>query len=427
MTEDFQLSIKDLQLVGKEPTSVYHLSDDNLGEIFLRLPVRSLLSCQCVSKRFSEVITNLKFKDIHINRAITSNTTSYCSVFLCGEDDTDESGSNEIVNLRYDHILLENSHRSVSFSYVRLSNPISCRMSIVGSCNGLLCAKLKGPIDQIGSDMLIWNPVTRENRYVADPKINASTIKRTLALAFGFTPKTKDYKVVRVVAYHNSGKALRQPDSVLVIELEVYNMSTDNWRTYEIKTLQCRETDHMPPLVNPNILLGMSRATNTRSLRGAFHWLSNSTADASRNNKSILSFDLEKEQLRLFTVLDSKKIPYVEYGILDCLNDSLSMIVPHYSYKFIDIWVMHDYGDRNSWIKLLTVDQFQGLAAQPIGFWKDKLFITVNKLLCLYNLRNQEMKFFPIAWEFYSATFCDYVETFERVNRATATTGVAVQ
>lgn len=427
MTKDFQLSM-DLQLPVKTPTSIYDLSDDNLGEIFLRLPVRSVLSCQCVSKRFSEVITNPNFKDSHVNRAITSNTTSYCSDLLCGG----ESGSNEILKVRYDRILLENSHCSVSFSYVRLSNPISCRISIVGSCNGLLCAQLKPPMYQNGSYILIWNPVTRENRYVADSKINVSTFKNTLALAFGCTPKTHDYKVVRIVAYVNRGNALQQSDSVLVIKLEVYNMSTDNWSTYEIKTLQCRETDHMPPQVNPVILLGMSWSPNTRSLRGAFHWLSNATAEASRNDKTILSFDLQKEQLRLFTVLDSNKIPYVENGMLDCLNDSLSMIIPHYIYPetCFDIWEMTKYGDRNSWIKKLTVDQFRGLAAQPIGFWKDNLFLTVvlmgNGLLCLYNLRTQEMKFFTIAWKIYSATFCNYVETFERVNRATATTGEAV-
>ncbi|XP_017245460.2 F-box/kelch-repeat protein At3g06240-like [Daucus carota subsp. sativus] len=429
MTRDSKLSLRNLK---REPTSIYDLSDDNLSEIFFRLPVRVLLCCQCVCKRFSKVITDPKFRKIHVNRAMASNTTSFCLVHLIVSDLSDICGSVENFKHRYDHILLEKTQFSASFSYLRLSNPLISDISIVGSSNGLVCAQLKSLGDQSESNMLIWNPVTRENRFVAEPKRHSRPTKQKRwfktfhALAFGFTPGTNDYKVVRITS-------CKEPGEARDIKLEIFNMSTDKWSAYQIKTLQCRETDHMPPQVDPSILLNMIRSHNTPCLKGAFHWLCDSSLGARGNDTAILSFGLEEEQLRLFTVLDSNKIPHLKSGKLDCMNESLSVIVPYYSSNcpIIDIWVMNDYGDRNSWIKMYSVDQFQGLGMEPIGYWKDDLFLMANLAmkdgyLCLYNLRNQEMKPFPVQWHFYTAAFYDYVETFETVRRAIATTAEAV-
>ncbi|KAL1819067.1 hypothetical protein ACET3Z_013936 [Daucus carota] len=377
---------------------------------------------------------------------MASNTTSFCLVHLIVSDFSDICGSVENFKHRYDHILLEKTHCSASSSYLRLSNPLISDISIVGSSNGLVCAKLESLADQNESNMLIWNPVTRENRFVAEPKRHSrptkrnrwflrhgelklkndgSRFKNVLAHAFSFTPGTNDYKVVRITSY-------KEPGEAIVIKLEIFNMSTDKWSTYQIKTLQCREIDHMPQQVDPSMLLKMMRSHNTRSLKGAFHWLCDASLGASGNDTAILSFGLEAEQLRLFTVLDSNKIPRLKSGKLDCMNDSLSLIVPNYSSgpcPIIDIWVMNDYGDRNSWIKKYSVNQFQGRGTEPIGYWKDDLFLmanlTRNLSLCLYNLRNQEMKSFPVQWHFYTAAFYDYVETFETVRPAIATTAEA--
>ena len=112
--------------------------------------------------------------------------------------------------------------------------------------------------------------------------------------------------MVRITSY-------KEPGEAIVIKLEIFNMSTDKWSTYQIKTLQCREIDHMPPQVDPSMLLKMIRSHNTRCLKGAFHWLCDASLGASGNDTAILSFGLEEEQLRLFTVLDSNKIHSVGF------------------------------------------------------------------------------------------------------------------
>ena len=144
MTRDFKLSLK-----LREPTSIYELSDDNLSEIFFRLPVRVLLCCQCVCKRFSKVITDPKFRKIQVNRAMASNTTSFCLVHLIVSDLSDICGSVENFKHRYDHILLiEEFGESTNVRFVdglRCFTVIIWRKSAVGG--GFRClrvAEIKG-------------------------------------------------------------------------------------------------------------------------------------------------------------------------------------------------------------------------------------------------------------------------------------------
>lgn len=414
MKRNLQLFVKNLHLSERGATSIFELPEDILREILLRLPVRSLLSCQCVCKSFNILTRNPNFMATHVKRASTSNTTTFCSVFLYGSDEIQD---------RNDHLLLENSDDSVSSSFVRRSNPVSCDISIVGSCNGLFCAKFETPGDENGGHFLIWNPTTRENRYVLKPRVNASRNSHTVALAFGYTSKTNDYKVVRIVSHFDLEKPL--------VKVQVYNMSTDDWSIYDVTTLPCHEPDLVPPNVNsPLILSGISSPYFIRSINQAFHWLAEGPGVEDRLSKSVVSFDLEEEQLKLLTWLDPFTIPLVELGILDSLNDSLSLIVPQINCpnSTFDIWVMNDYGSQESWTRRLTVDRFDGIA-RPVGYWKDDLFIMNMEEIYtfFYNLKTQEVKFFPVEVYSIFATFCDYVETFETVSRAIAVAGEAVQ
>lgn len=398
-----------LQLSVREETSISDIPEDVLGLIFTRLPARSLLSCQCVCKRFNVMTRNPIFLSTHVKLASTSNTTTFCSGFHYGSDD---------------HILLENTDNSVSFSHVRPSNPVSCAISIVGSCNGLFCAEIGTPSDENGGCFLIWNPITRENLYVKKPNVNASRPPHTLALAFGFAHKTNDYKLVRIVSYGSE-----KPSRV-----EVYNMTTEKWSSYDVTTLPCLEPDKVPPYFNsPSILFSISSPYFIQPLKKAFHWLADSAGIEDRLSRAVVSVDLEEEQLKLFSWLHPFKIPLVELGILDSLDDKLSLIVPCMDCpnSSFDIWVMNDYGHQESWTRQLTVEQFDGLAT-PVGYWKDDLFIMATmtmeeRYMFFYNLKTQEVKILPVLWNLRYTTFCDYVETFEKVSRAIGGSREAVQ
>lgn len=417
MTRDLQVYAKDLHLSVREETSISDLPDDVLRLVLSRLPARSILSCQCVCKHFNVVTRNPDFIATHVEHACTSNASTLCSVFLSGTDEIED---------RSEHILLESTDDSVSFSNVRPSNPISCGISIIGSCNGLFCAEVETPDNESGGYFLIWNPVTRENRYVEKPKFDALRAPHTIAHAFGFVQKTNDYKLVRIVSYYD-------PEDP-VVTVEVWKMTTEKWSVYDVKTLPCLEPDKVPRSFNsPSILFDISTPHFIRSLKQAFHWLADTAGVEDRLSRAVVSFDLEEETMKLFTWLDPFKIPLLELGILDSLNDSLSLIVPRTDCpnSRFDIWVMDDYGHQESWTRQLTVEHSDRLA-RPVGYWKDDLFIMEKKTMeerymFFYNLKTQEVKIFPVLRYLTYSAFCDYVETFETISRAVAVAGEAVQ
>ncbi|XP_017252385.1 F-box/kelch-repeat protein At3g23880-like isoform X1 [Daucus carota subsp. sativus] len=412
MTRDLQLSVKELQLSVREATSIFELPEELLIEILSRLPARSLLSCRRVCQRFNIVTRSPNLIATHVKRASTLNTTKFCSAFIFGSN---------WIGGGYEHILLKNTNDSVTFSYVRPSNPLSCNISIVGCCNGLFCAEVESPCDENGGHFLIWNPITRENRYVLKPNVNSSRNPYIIALAFGYSHNTNDYKVVRIVSYPNQGKSS--------VTVEVYKMTTEDWSVYDVTTLPCSEPDQVPSQFNdPLILFGISSPYFIRPLKQAFHWITDSAGIEDRLSKAVVSFDIEEEQLNFFSWLDPFKIPLEEPVIIDTLNDSLSLLVPHLSFlnSSFDIWVMDDYGKQASWTRRFTVEQFDGLA-RPVGYWTDDLLImtTYERNLFFYNLKTQELKISPFLRCL--TTFCDYVETLETVSREIADAGRAVQ
>ncbi|KAL1817003.1 hypothetical protein DCAR_0521420 [Daucus carota subsp. sativus] len=411
MTRDLQLSVKELNLSVREATSIFELPEELLKEILSRLPARSLLSCRCVCKRFNIVTRNSNFIASHVKRASTLNTTKFCSAFIFGSD---------LIGGLYEHILLKNTNDSVTFSYVRPSNPVSCNISIVGCCNGLFCAEVESPCVENGSHFLIWNPITRENLFVQKP-VNSSRNPYIIALAFGFSHKINGYKLVRIVSYPKLGKSS--------VTVEVYKVTTGDWSVFDVTTLPCHEPDQVPPCFNdPLILFDISVPFFIRPLKQAFHWVTDSAGIEDRLSKAVVSFDIEEEQLNFFSWLDPFKIPLEEPVVIDTLNDSLSLIVPRTSFlnSSFDIWVMDDYGKQVSWTRRFTVERFDGIA-RPLGYWTDDLLImtTYERYFFFYNLKTQELKNSPFLRCF--TTFCDYVETLETVSREIADAGRAVQ
>lgn len=408
--------MRELRFSAREATiSISEVPVEILSNILSRLSVRSLLSCQCVCKRFLALIRQPKFIASHLNSS--THTTTFCSVYIRILDENHRN--------RIDHILVEDSS-VCSVSYVRQSNPITSHISIIGSCNGLFCADLRTPGEQYGSFILLWNPVTRQNRYLPKPQIDAAGRALQHVLAFGFVPETNDYKIVRIVDYYSSGNSFPSPDDVYVMQMEVYKMSTDSWTTFETATLPCYGPNNVSLEINSFSPLHIYDNYNTVSLKGAFHWVADNPINVDETNIAIVSFDLKDEKLKVFTVLDSHRIPFVEKGKLLILNESLSLIVTHRSEidSGFDIWVMNDYGNQDSWTKQFSVEQIPGLA-WPLGYWKDDLllmfeFLHNKRRLFFYNLSTQDRKNLPDLGCLYFFTFCPYVETLVPVTLGNA-------
>lgn len=114
---------------------------------------------------------------------------------------------------------------------------------------------------------------------------------------------------------------------------------------------------------------------------------------------------------------------HAKEGQLEIVNDLLGLIVLHGPTADFDIWVMNDYGNRESWTKHCSVEQFTEFS-RPCGYWKDDLLLMVEKCvysrLFFYNLRTQESKNVLELEQFYYRHFCSYVETLVPISQRNA-------
>lgn len=400
----------------KSETSINDLQRDTLSDILSRLPAKSLLSCQCVCKRFDKLIRNPDFVTTHCNRVTSTSNADICSISVLTFEKEDKDRTFT------DHMLIESAPEDqfeVSFSYVKHVNPIASQFVVIGSCNGLFCVDLRAPDERCSSFILLWNPVTKQNRFLPKPQIDASAKGVDLVLAFGFEPETSDYKVVRIVYYHSAenSSVVSDEDNMFVMQIEVYKMSTDSWTTFPASNLLCSAVSNVSLEEEPVLPLEI-RKSSPVSLKGAFHWLAIDPRNHEDGQSAIVSFDLKDEQLRLITVLESCR----QGGKLLLINELLCHIVSHHSRDGLayDIWVMSSYGDKESWTKQFTVKECLG-TLWPLGYWKDDLLLMVEIIrgkrnLFFYNINTGVRKSLPYLENFSFLGFCRYVETLVPVS-----------
>ncbi|KAH0690723.1 hypothetical protein KY285_017926 [Solanum tuberosum] len=155
-------------------------SEDLLTEIFLRLPPKSLLRFQCVSKHWLSLISSAHFRRLHTRRNATS-PASTVGVFLCRHPN-------------YDFLALNEERISeMGRIYDRLSDSRGSKVVCnINSCNGLLCVGFKS--DDAKTDFYIYNLTTGHHRFIPVPE---TMIVKSMNLAFD--PNiSDDYYVVCV-------------------------------------------------------------------------------------------------------------------------------------------------------------------------------------------------------------------------------------
>ncbi|XP_026379932.1 F-box/kelch-repeat protein At3g23880-like [Papaver somniferum] len=222
-------------------------------------------------------------------------------------------------------------------------------ISILGACNGLICF---GIVIDTKTSICIWNPTTREYRKIHhsnfhnDPKVYCDS-------GFGYDSKTGDYKMVTIADSKRSGYC----------EVEVYTFGLHLSKT--ILTFP-----HKYPIHAPRVVF----------LNGALHWISSSTSKQDIYH-GILTFDISNEKL-MDVPLPEKCILHPEdsktelHKTIGVLGDCLSLVLV--DVKTVEIWVMQDYGVRESWTKLFTTTQ------EPIihyPFWMPILSLKTGDIL----------------------------------------------
>ncbi|GAU28823.1 hypothetical protein TSUD_21600 [Trifolium subterraneum] len=289
------------------PPPLTYLPFDVIVEILCRLPVKLLLQLCCVCKSWNHLILkDHKFAKKQLRMSTKRHHLITTSWFL-------PSKELAIVTYPLDSIPLH----SILTSGTRLNySPIISHYGwngLVACFDGLLCFLIN---DQLG---YIYNPCIRKVKKL--PNVDLPHVKTYGEYAFGYDPFIDNYKVIVVFSYVQ----VQVQDKS---EVKVHTLGTDSWR--RIKDFPSKVPCDRGIFVS-----------------GTVNWLT-SLDDLT----AIVSLHLGKESYQ--------KIPPPDHGdpnklILDVMRDCLCIFSGESGYSFTDVWLMKEYGNKDSWIKLIRL------------------------------------------------------------------------
>ncbi|BBN68563.1 F-box and associated interaction domains-containing protein, partial [Prunus dulcis] len=202
-------------------------------EEHIQLPTRSILICKCLCETWQDLILDHEYAKLHFAQAESyplarpsnptrvsrtlylvepedssdfdfehSNCTCYdASDFLFNECNGHQFHMNlakykiplrnaeEVLNTHNDGNRKSGTKKKLCIKVC----PAGHKYEVVNSCNGLLC--LSKPF--INDAVVVCNPITGE--YIHLPEVlKLEYVKRSIDCGFGFSPKTNQYKVIRI-------------------------------------------------------------------------------------------------------------------------------------------------------------------------------------------------------------------------------------
>ncbi|CAI0374068.1 unnamed protein product [Linum tenue] len=324
------------------------LPADMIAATLCRLPAKSLLRLRCLSKSWCSEIDSPSFAQLHLQ-----NSTA--------------TASNLSLVLRHSFLSSVDLER-LDAAVVKLDHPLEAHTfgtEILGCCNGLLALR------NSDEEIAFWNPTTREHRMLPKAEIEPPPGDSRCAFVvygFGYDSVHDDYKLVRLAQFYRDG--------VSSSEAKVYSFRANAWRgigdfPYYLRYQRCHGV-----LVN-----------------NALHWVVG--RDESRGGRLIVALDLGTQEYRLVEQPDygERKFHLNVKELGGCL-----VIVANYHPEWVDLWVMKEYGVKESWTELVTLRQpakpYTFEFVLPVAYVGDGSKVLLvqdnNKLIC-YDLGSEEV------------------------------------
>ncbi|XVE78909.1 hypothetical protein DITRI_Ditri14bG0015700 [Diplodiscus trichospermus] len=330
------------------------LSHDIIPDILCRLCVEDLLRFRCVSKPWCSLIDGPDFIKLHLSRSLKTNT-------------------NLSLILRYGHLF------SINFDSLKtvqkLKHPLDGNdegvgTEILGSCNGLL-ALFNGE-----EKIALWNPSTRKSQMlpVTEPEFpRRYCFSQFIVYGLGYDPISDDYKLVRMVQFY--GKDNDSFES----EVMVYSLKTNSWR--RIKDFP--------------FYLKYKRGYGILA-KNALHWVVSKKPE-SDTKSFVVAFDLGTEEYRVVELPDGLDEEF--HMNVKALGGYLCMVANYWEVHVVDIWMMKEYGVKESWTKLLTVKEPEVISdfefVLPLAYSKngDKVLLNQDDYKFVwYDLKSKRVK-----------------------------------
>ncbi|KAL3622063.1 hypothetical protein CASFOL_034259 [Castilleja foliolosa] len=318
---------------------------DVCREIFLHLPAKSLIRFRAVCKSWWAVIDDPYFVKRHTNNQLSSkniiirNLSGHPFYPLYSFDLNSLNPTNNLQAIAITPLYSDLAH-------IILALPVV-------TCNGLMLVTPKHRKEPFE----IWNPSTNERLEVPHGPFNP----KAAITGFGYDYTCDDYKAVAINRRRRHRKYVQRT--------YVYSLRSDSWT--KIGNFPCDE--HCLGPQGPGVYL-----------RGALHWLSDLCL-----NTMITVLELGTETYRQLGLpapcRERRMYLFEEEMYLDVLDGCL--IFTEYSLCYdierFEVWVMKDYGDEDSWINLISIDERQPWGRcstrdgylRPVAYMKDNMQI----------------------------------------------------
>ncbi|XP_059458052.1 F-box protein At3g07870-like [Corylus avellana] len=326
------------------------LPEDLVVKILSKLPPKSLIRFRCVSKTWDALIGNPDFFSRNLlNQSIftpTQNPDRPLPLLLVSATDKFNAERELFSFLSYDtlecvsRIPLNLPPAPNNDCFVTIPN---CNLKVVASCKGILCL-----YDFRTRDIYLWNPATPSAGLKALPPFSRhpepGVIVYLLGVGFGFDPRSKDFKVVRI------RKVARGPDATKRVkkEVEVYSVSDGYWR-----------------MIDVSVPFGFRGGWRTAAFDGVFFWWSLGLIT--------VAFDFSDEVFRTTPFPHARSALYFSHKLM-VLNGCIAMAVfPRASGKVnmsLEIWVLLEFGVKESWTLFINIGLPPDLE-RPLRFWKN--------------------------------------------------------
>ncbi|GAU24895.1 hypothetical protein TSUD_116190 [Trifolium subterraneum] len=340
------------------------LSFDLVEQILCRLPVKSLLQFQCVCKSWKSLISDdPKFIKKHLQMSLSCPVQSHHHLIF-------KSSTGKVVE--YLDSSISSIFNTVSKSIItpmKLRYPSILKdlsFEFVGSCHGIICASIPHYV-------LFWNPSIQKLKI--SPNLDASIYKTMYG--FGYDRCNDSYKVVAIFCYDN-GKT----------KVNVHTMGTNCWRKIQEFPFGSVPVGESGKFVN-----------------GTVNWLASGNENGIRliSSSSIVSLDLGNECYRMILQPD--------YGDVSVFSLSLGelrgcLCIFAYGKSSVNVWIMKEYGNNESWNKLLTIpfiEDFVGLLytfTKVVYIYEDEQVLLVSRAkdtlkskLVVYDSKRDTFKF----------------------------------
>lgn len=335
------------------------LPEDVILEILSRLPVKSLHRFKCVSKSWCALINDPHFMIKHLT---SSNNHEFLLISHL------DPVKWQIVSLVSSETL-ETKSKHFQISYNSLNENLRFA-KVLGPCNGVICLS-----DAKYGTIYLWNPANQQLKNLpkshVEPPLNAITFD--ICVGFGFDNKSNEYKVLVF-------KHMCFPSSSTIAHAELYTLSTNKWKKVNVGE-EFQPTGNLP------------YSSSNPSVDGIFSWFDIDNYV----EKVIFSFDMKNEVFTKTQLPDYNGIPSKSvHGSLTSLKNSLVFIHDYLLGGLntsFDVWVLGEYGIRESWMKQLTIGPMLGVTT-PLGFWNngELLLEDDQKKLVSYDSITQDMK-----------------------------------